>query len=748
MYTPFFRELYIPDIDLSIKKSKYTPREDIKPVESDIKEIRGYEDEILNKDIPEVPKDLFSLSYERAGGDKNKYSFFRKLAEKESGFNHRIQNLQGAPAYGYFQFMQDGKRWNNISKFANTDIETFRNNPEVQIKAAHKLADNFMNSFSDRDIARARELGYSDSALVAGAWLAGTGGVKKFLHSGISLNDKHWSKDGKTGTDVATRMKEFNGYFKSGGTLKLQGGSSKEWVKDWYKNREDLVISNATSQTSVPLVRSSVLKRLLHNIDSTTVGINPSILPENVKGSYSPLFKRITFRDVNDESIGVHEYTHSADGYNQEKMIQALKDKYSDTLHLNNVVEDEYLDSPWEIYARLMQLRHHLNADPKHKFTNDEIDDLKRSNVDKITLIQRVETPDGIETVVSEHGKDGLISTDPKVPGTVREQQMFIQYDDQNTFNILDRYNTNFIREILNDVASTKKADVIHAQDGLKVPKSWRVPMLNGENYDYSNGTYDSKERHWTSRNPRTGLVTKSLDHPTISMSWDSDKKEGYRWHHGLNGKIYSRAPYEIGIIDGNLVQEHEIDNPNLINGFQNVEQVYNHIMSLGATPEEAAGLTGAFIKESGLNHNVVSSRGARGIAQLLGQKDKDYRKWLKEAKLSDNWKNQVQWVYDQLYSGSDHWANYWNGLTEKKDKGLSFTEKERRDYELMKNSKYHEYSYDNYRNTAPYSNNPGDIAEVFTWTFERPGEEEADINRRKSYAWQVYRKMNGHDGK
>ena len=48
----------------------------------------------------------FERAFIQSGVDKDKFSFFAKLAEKESGFNADIQNSAGYPAWGYFQFMQ------------------------------------------------------------------------------------------------------------------------------------------------------------------------------------------------------------------------------------------------------------------------------------------------------------------------------------------------------------------------------------------------------------------------------------------------------------------------------------------------------------------------------------------------------------------------------------------------------------------------------------------------------------------
>lgn len=166
---------------------------------------RGYED--------------FKSNYEKAGIDPKKFEFFASLAKHESNFNPTVQNKAGAPAFGYFQFMQDGKKWNNISKFAGVDISTFRNNPVLQIKAAEKLANTFLSQFTEKDKKRARELGYTDSALVRGAWLGGVGGVRNFLHKGVNADDKHWDKETHKGADIKGAMDRGNNYFKKGGIL-------------------------------------------------------------------------------------------------------------------------------------------------------------------------------------------------------------------------------------------------------------------------------------------------------------------------------------------------------------------------------------------------------------------------------------------------------------------------------------------------------------------------------------------------
>lgn len=48
-------------------------------------------------------------------------------------------------------------------------------------------------------------------------------------------------------------------------------------------------------------------------------------------------------------------------------------------------------------------------------------------------------------------------------------------------------------------------------------------------------------------------------------------------------------------------------------------------------------------MKESSLDHHAVSSKGAKGVAQLLGDKYNDYTQWLSKNKKSDTAENQIE---------------------------------------------------------------------------------------------------------
>ena len=194
-----------------INKEVETPVDVQQPV------IKEEETPIMKRELfnikPSKGLDEFNKWYDEVEQEdpeaKNYRQFLTKMAEQESGFNSAIQNRAGAPAYGYFQFMQDGKKYNNISAYAGTDVDTFRNNPKLQIKAAIKLAKQFERGFNKQDLELAAQKGYTKFGLLGGAWLAGNGGVRKYLQGLANPSDKHWSKSG-SGTDVASRIQMFN----------------------------------------------------------------------------------------------------------------------------------------------------------------------------------------------------------------------------------------------------------------------------------------------------------------------------------------------------------------------------------------------------------------------------------------------------------------------------------------------------------------------------------------------------------
>ena len=293
---------------------------------------------------------------------------------------------------------------------------------------------------------------------------------------------------------------------------------------------------------------------------------------------------------------------------------------------------------------------------------------------------------------------------------------------------------------------SKKESDIVYAQDGRKMSG---IPFANLENdynhrYDYSsNFAYDKNTGHYSSRDPQTGKVLKGVGHPTRILAFNADQKAGYNWYRGYDDNVYSKTIYEAAhdpmLKSHEPMKTYELGRPANINNYKQVEPVYNHLLKLGATPEQAAGITGVFLQESELNHNSKSSAGATGIAQLLGAKKRQYKAWLRETKRPDTWKNQTEWVWNHVNNGRDYWQEYYDVL---KNTVGNHSKYDQKMWESMSKSKYRNYSYEAFRNKMN-NLNPADLAEVFTWTFERPSEKEAMIENRRDYANQIYNKFN-----
>lgn len=139
---------------------------------------------------------------------KDYRQFLTSVANYESGFNSSIKN-QNAPAYGYFQFMQDDKKYNNIKHFAGVDTKTFLSDPKIQIRAAIALAKANEKSFSQEDLEAAKNKGISKWGMLGGAWLGGVGGLRKYLLHNKNISDKHWSPTG-AGIDMENQIKRYN----------------------------------------------------------------------------------------------------------------------------------------------------------------------------------------------------------------------------------------------------------------------------------------------------------------------------------------------------------------------------------------------------------------------------------------------------------------------------------------------------------------------------------------------------------
>lgn len=133
-------------------------------------------------------------------------NFLTKTAKRESGFNSTIQNGFGAPYYGYFQMGE-----NEIKSTTGLTVDQFRNDPVAQIIGAARLYESNLNTIKKIGIYDlGRQKGYSDDALVSGAWMGGPGGVKKYLLGQGNPSDRHWDPQGKQGSSVGEIMNNWN----------------------------------------------------------------------------------------------------------------------------------------------------------------------------------------------------------------------------------------------------------------------------------------------------------------------------------------------------------------------------------------------------------------------------------------------------------------------------------------------------------------------------------------------------------
>ena len=72
------------------------------------------------------------------------------------------------------------------------------------------------------------------------------------------------------------------------------------------------------------------------------------------------------------------------------------------------------------------------------------------------------------------------------------------------------------------------------------------VPYINfnTSDYDYFNASPEmiptEEGQHWDSRNPHTGQILKSENHPTFDLAVEGEKNAGYKIVRGYDGNLYS----------------------------------------------------------------------------------------------------------------------------------------------------------------------------------------------------------------
>lgn len=735
-----FKELSIKSPTINIKgyKPKYTIKQDkeetVTPVESPIEEIQMHKKPKIKEatakairfESKEEFKDTMIPIYEFLLIKRGLNPVFAKSLVAQDG----LESAWGSKPSGNFNF--GGIKGKGAIKRTREVI----NGKDVYIN------DSFRDFNSLEDYAN-----FKIDLLNSTRYNAFSGNISEFadrVQKGGYATDPNYSRT--LNKVIATA--------KYGGTLKLQLGGvvqGKQWVKNWYKNRTFQIKRNIQQHQLIPIPVTGVLgyNILAHNIDLTTASIDPSKVPMDSKGVYSYGGRKIYLRD-DSPSTAVHEWVHSSRPDPQVKEIARIKNLLGDAFYdQNSVIPDDYLDDPQEIYARLMQFRYALGVDPNHKFTNEEIEDLKKEHVKQITLTNRLKGKDhnSFSTTVFDN-EGNVISTEPYQPEykyIPEESTVHREYDTNNTFQFLDRYSTDSIRRMLNDVAQVpnkKKNSTLYIKLGLKIPKYQHSGVLrNAYNdpehyYDYSKGSYDPDTEHWSDRDPVTGMELKNPNHPTAFMRHEVEQQLGNKRYQDSNGRYYTFPNGEAPIwrnVYGPLSETpglKEVKYPSYGKGKASVEEaikdnlprvqwIWDQLISAGASKEQAAAILGNFWKENQIQpYGKPSSKGAMGLAQLKGGRYDRYIEFLNKNKLIDSTESQIKYLLPIIFTDEvnphnlDNYNSFWN----------DWTKSQREAFRTAKGL--------------------DDLTVSFADNFERMGKKEADYETRINAARYIYNLM------
>lgn len=293
-----------------------------------------------------------------------------------------------------------------------------------------------------------------------------------------------------------------------------------------------------------------------------------------------------------------------------------------------------------------------------------------------------------------------VISTEPYQPEykyIPEESTVHREYDTNNTFQFLDRYSTDSIRRMLNDVAQVpnkKKNSTLYIKLGLKIPKYQHSGVLrNAYNdpehyYDYSKGSYDPDTKHWSDRDPVTGMELKNPNHPTAFMHHEVEQQLGNKRYQDSNGRYYTFPNGEAPIwrnVYGPLSETpglKEVKYPSYGKGKASMEEaikdnlprvqwIWDQLISAGASKEQAAAILGNFWKENQIQpYGKPSSEGAMGLAQLKRGRYDRYIEFLNKNKLIDSTESQIKYLLPIIFTDEvnphnlDNYNSFWNDWT------------------------------------------------------------------------------------
>lgn len=167
-----------------------------------------------------------------------------------------------------------------------------------------------------------------------------------------------------------------------------------ERYKNLYKNID---INKTYTYNDFPYIKDIMESNYTYGDKKRNIDDVKSILNYTERGHFKPFGKHIYLAPYPDETILIHELTHSF-GLPQKSLI-------SDNKKLKeNIEQDSYLDSSNEIYSRLMEFRKANNIDPEHKYTKEDLQKLKE-NAKDFNLLNRY-TDDTILYLLNDIAKN------------------------------------------------------------------------------------------------------------------------------------------------------------------------------------------------------------------------------------------------------------------------------------------------------------------------------------------------------
>lgn len=180
-------------------------------------------------------------------------------------------------------------------------------------------------------------------------------------------------------------------------------------------------------------------------------------------------------------------------------------------------------------------------------------------------------------------------------------------------------------------------------------------------------------------------------------------------------------------------------------------------------SPEAAASILGNVMQESSFNHEAVSSKGAKGVYQLLGQNYQNYLSYLKNKNWNDGPLSQTSFVINEIFNGKDSYYDTYDKLKERQANGWKERTADGKSwYKNLNDSIYFTETFlpREQAGTLPprrtdaldiikLSKDIPTITEVFMDYWERPNQDEANLDKRIKYANEIYthfnKKFGGH---